>query len=106
MCRYEVLVEGRDLTAVMGTLGVVGSHTTTNHVMEVEKVGCCQNQFCMPRHDILLCSWLPSDSRTSAQTPKLSGPVIDKMSSCAAGFFSYSQTSDQPDAAGSNAIWF
>ena len=38
MCRYEVLVEGRDLTAVMGTLGVVGSHTTTNHIMEVEKV--------------------------------------------------------------------
>ena len=38
VCRYEVLVEGRDLTAVMGTLGVVGSHTTTNHIMEVEKV--------------------------------------------------------------------
>ena len=31
-------MEGRDLTAVMGTLGVVGSHTTTNHIMEVEKV--------------------------------------------------------------------
>ena len=36
--RYEVLVEGRDLTAVMGTLGVVGSRTTTNHIMEAEKV--------------------------------------------------------------------
>ena len=36
--RYEVLVEGRNLTAVMGTLGVVGSRTTTNHIMEVEKV--------------------------------------------------------------------
>ncbi|CAK0785283.1 hypothetical protein CVIRNUC_008489 [Coccomyxa viridis] len=35
---YEVLVEGRDLTAVMGTLGVVGSRTTTNHIMEAEKV--------------------------------------------------------------------
>ena len=29
---------GRDLTAVMGTLGVVGSRTTTNHIMEAEKV--------------------------------------------------------------------
>ena len=38
LCRYEVLVEGRDLTAVMGTLGVVGSRTTTNHIMEAEKV--------------------------------------------------------------------
>ena len=36
--RYEVLVEGRDLTAVMGTLGVVGTQTTTNHIMEVERV--------------------------------------------------------------------
>lgn len=31
-------MEGRDLTAVMGTLGVVGAATTTNHIMEVEKV--------------------------------------------------------------------
>ncbi len=38
MSRYEVLVEGRDLTAVMGTLGVVGAQTTTNHIMEVERV--------------------------------------------------------------------
>ena len=31
-------MEGRDLTAVMGTLGVDGARTRTNHVMETEKV--------------------------------------------------------------------
>ena len=31
-------VEGRDLAAVMGTPGVDGAATTTNHVMEVERV--------------------------------------------------------------------
>lgn len=36
--RYSLGVEGRDLTAVMGTLGVDGCRTTTNHVMETERV--------------------------------------------------------------------
>lgn len=35
---YGLLVEGTGLQAVMGTLGVVGSHTTTNHVHEMERV--------------------------------------------------------------------
>lgn len=34
MDRYELLVEGTDLQAVMGTQGVIGTHTTTNHVLE------------------------------------------------------------------------
>lgn len=32
--RYELLVEGTDLRSVMGTQGVVGTKTTTNHVLE------------------------------------------------------------------------
>lgn len=36
--RYSLGVEGQNLTAVMGTLGVDGCRTTTNHVMESEKV--------------------------------------------------------------------
>ena len=35
--RYELLVEGNDLQAVMGTDGVKGHSTSSNHVMEVEK---------------------------------------------------------------------
>ena len=34
MIRYELLVEGTDLRSVMGTQGVVGTKTTTNHVLE------------------------------------------------------------------------
>lgn len=36
--RYSLGVEGQDLTAVMGTLGVDGCHTASNHVMETERV--------------------------------------------------------------------
>ena len=36
--RYNVLVEGLDLRSVMGTVGVVGTQTTTNHVMELAEV--------------------------------------------------------------------
>ena len=32
--RYELLVEGTDLRAVMGTQGVIGTQTRTNHVLE------------------------------------------------------------------------
>ena len=32
--RYELLVEGTDLRSVMGTQGVVGTKTMTNHVLE------------------------------------------------------------------------
>ena len=32
--RYELLVEGTDLRAVMGTQGVIGTSTTTNHILE------------------------------------------------------------------------
>ena len=32
--RFELLVEGTDLQAVMGTQGVIGTQTTTNHVLE------------------------------------------------------------------------
>jgi len=35
--RYNLLVEGDDLLHVMSTPGVMGSKTTCNHVMEVEK---------------------------------------------------------------------
>ena len=35
--RYELVVEGNDLQAVMGTDGVKGHSTSSNHVMEVEK---------------------------------------------------------------------
>jgi DNA-directed RNA polymerase III subunit RPC1 len=34
---YNLLVEGTGLQAVMGTLGVRGHDTTTNHVAEVER---------------------------------------------------------------------
>jgi len=34
---YKLLVEGTGLTAVMGTPGVDGTNTTSNHVLEVEK---------------------------------------------------------------------
>ncbi|KAM7490586.1 hypothetical protein LguiA_033507 [Lonicera macranthoides] len=33
---YELLVEGTGLLAVMGTEGVKGSHTTSNHIIEVQ----------------------------------------------------------------------
>ncbi|KAG2499255.1 hypothetical protein HYH03_002834 [Edaphochlamys debaryana] len=35
--KYALLVEGTNVQAVMGTLGVMGTHTTTNHVAEIEK---------------------------------------------------------------------
>jgi DNA-directed RNA polymerase III subunit RPC1 len=35
--RYELLVEGTNLQAVMGCEGVRGEATTTNHVAEIEK---------------------------------------------------------------------
>ena len=35
--KYNLVVEGSNLQAVMGTEGVKGSHTTTNHVMEAER---------------------------------------------------------------------
>eukprot|EP00878_Enallax_costatus_P021182 GHUV01022417.1.p1 GENE.GHUV01022417.1~~GHUV01022417.1.p1 ORF type:complete len:456 (+),score=120.95 GHUV01022417.1:512-1879(+) len=35
---FNLLVEGTGLQAVMGTLGVLGHKTTTNHVAEVERV--------------------------------------------------------------------
>ncbi len=38
LARYSLGVEGQDLTAVMGTLGVDGCHTASNHVMETERV--------------------------------------------------------------------
>jgi len=31
-------VEGRDLAAALGTLGVVGGRSTTNHIMEAVRV--------------------------------------------------------------------
>nr|AOE43186.1 RNA polymerase III largest subunit [Cavenderia deminutiva] len=36
--RYQLLVEGYDLQAVMATPGVKGTETSSNHIMEVEKV--------------------------------------------------------------------
>ena len=35
--RYNLVVEGNNLQAVMGIEGVRGTHTTTNHVMEAER---------------------------------------------------------------------
>ncbi|GIL99158.1 hypothetical protein Vretimale_4372 [Volvox reticuliferus] len=35
--KYSLLVEGTNVQAVMGTLGVLGTHTTTNHVAEIER---------------------------------------------------------------------
>lgn len=35
--RYQLLVEGTNLQAVMATAGVRGTHTITNHVHEIEK---------------------------------------------------------------------
>lgn len=35
--KYNLLVEGTNLQAVMGTLGVTGHQTTTNHIHEIEK---------------------------------------------------------------------
>ncbi|KAN0004310.1 hypothetical protein ACTFIZ_010482 [Dictyostelium cf. discoideum] len=34
--RYQLLVEGYDLRAVMATPGIKGTHTTSNHIMECE----------------------------------------------------------------------
>ncbi|EGC39460.1 RNA polymerase III, largest subunit [Dictyostelium purpureum] len=34
--RYQLLVEGYDLRAVMATSGIKGTHTTSNHIMECE----------------------------------------------------------------------
>ncbi|GAM24976.1 hypothetical protein SAMD00019534_081510 [Acytostelium subglobosum LB1] len=36
--KYQLLVEGYDLCHVMATAGIKGTHTTSNHIMEVEKV--------------------------------------------------------------------
>eukprot|EP01133_Synstelium_polycarpum_P012623 gene12623-14818_t len=36
--KFQLLVEGYDLLAVMSTAGIKGTHTTSNHIMEVEKV--------------------------------------------------------------------
>ena len=36
--RYNLAVEGLDLRAVMGTLGVAGTKTRTNHVLELNAV--------------------------------------------------------------------
>ena len=36
--RFKLAVEGRDLLAALGTLGVVGMRSTTNHVMEALRV--------------------------------------------------------------------
>ncbi len=35
--RYKLLVEGQNLQAVMATMGVKGTGTTSNHTTEVEK---------------------------------------------------------------------
>ncbi len=35
---YNLLVEGYNLLAVMATPGVVGTKTTSNHIMEVQDV--------------------------------------------------------------------
>ena len=35
--KYNLVVEGTNLQAVMGVEGVKGTHTTTNHVMEAER---------------------------------------------------------------------
>ena len=35
--KYNLVVEGINLQAVMGVEGVKGTHTTTNHVMEAER---------------------------------------------------------------------
>ncbi len=35
---YNLIVEGTDMRFVMGTLGIKGKETVSNHVMEVEKV--------------------------------------------------------------------
>lgn len=35
--KYVLLVEGTDLRRVMATAGVKGTHTTTNHVAEIER---------------------------------------------------------------------
>jgi hypothetical protein len=53
-------VEGRDLTAVMGTLGVDGARTTTNHVMETEKVLFWHWPPCHADRECLLLHWIPS----------------------------------------------
>ena len=34
---YKLLIEGTDMRAVMGTPGLLGQHTTSNHIIEVEK---------------------------------------------------------------------
>lgn len=36
--KFNIMVEGQDLSLVMGTPGVVGERTDTNHIMVVEKV--------------------------------------------------------------------
>ncbi|EGG22501.1 RNA polymerase III [Cavenderia fasciculata] len=36
--KYQLLVEGYDLLKVMATPGIKGTHTCSNHIMEVEKV--------------------------------------------------------------------
>ncbi len=35
--KYKLLVEGSDLRAVMATMGVAGTRTTSNHTAEAEK---------------------------------------------------------------------
>ena len=35
--KYKLLVEGQNLQAVMATMGVKGTQTTSNHTTEVEK---------------------------------------------------------------------
>ena len=35
--KYKLLVEGMDLCAVMATMGVAGTKTTSNHTAESEK---------------------------------------------------------------------
>jgi DNA-directed RNA polymerase III subunit RPC1 len=52
---YKLLIEGTDMRAAIGTRGLLGARTTSNHIMEVEKTLGIE----AARFAVVLVLWLP-----------------------------------------------
>ena len=66
--KYNLVVEGTNLQAVMGVEGVKGTHTTTNHVMEAERtLGIEAARFCIIKeiNDTMKAHGMSIDARHS-----------------------------------------
>eukprot|EP01132_Coremiostelium_polycephalum_P002078 gene2078-2564_t len=64
--KYQLLVEGYNLLAVMSTAGIKGTHTTSNHIMEVEKnlgIECARATIMSEIQMIMISHGMSIDSR-------------------------------------------